>query len=292
VRVSEVMETNRRQEAQLADLKRVASGHAERIQEQDGVVQGLTQALRRAERQIGKVEELGSDVSRMHDSLQAGSIQSASQREESQMLVQQLQAMKEEREAVMKDLQQRLKDSLEHIGGYSEDNRSQLSDCCEMVLKLGSKAIQEAEKLQQLKDLTAILQQRIADMTTDISNERRERRVFQEEIKAGMQWWTEAFQNRADASLLYTPITPSSPRGQFSTGAPFAAGMSDKAHLSGIGDGAVGGDGAAVNEQPLFDRLDINRDGVLDRGELDAGIERLHSARGEKLSESQLGSMK
>ena len=148
------------------------------------------------------------------------------------------------RELVVQELDQRLKTALDQIGGYSENNRVQLRDCSEMVLKLGNKAIQEAEKVQRIKDLVEVMQGRLTELSQLIQEERRERRVFQEETIGAFRG---AANGGMDNSLLFTPV---------SEGQPDSSWHSDAANHEN-----------PSRELSTFENLDENEDGVLDRDE-------------------------
>ena len=211
--------------------------HAERIQEQDGLVQGAVQAQRRLERDMHRLtEEFDGNASRLMQSNVGGA---GGGDREAQQLADQLEKLKEEREAVVEELDQRLKTALDQIGGYSENNRVQLRDCSEMVLKLGNKAIQEAEKVQRCKDLVEVMQGRITELSQLLQEERRERRVFQEETIGAFR---SGGNGGMDNSLLFTPVSE--------------GGAGSSWHSDGDE-----GRGAA------FETLDENEDGVLDREE-------------------------
>eukprot|EP00656_Telonema_subtile_P035965 TRINITY_DN39925_c0_g1_i2.p1 TRINITY_DN39925_c0_g1~~TRINITY_DN39925_c0_g1_i2.p1 ORF type:complete len:483 (-),score=132.63 TRINITY_DN39925_c0_g1_i2:42-1490(-) len=141
--------------AQVEDLLGVAHAHASRIQEQDSMLQQLAEANKQLEATIatlpsakGKPREGG-----LHD------------------------------DPMLFELSQKLMEA----GESSSGDRAQLTHCCEMVVKLGNKSIEEAQKMDQLTELVTLMQSRLSEIGVQLGSEKRERESLQREVS----WWIE-----------------------------------------------------------------------------------------------------
>ena len=54
-------------------------------------------------------------------------------------------------------------------------DRVQLQHCCEMVVKLGNKSLEESQKLDQQTELLTLMQQRLEAVAAELQEERRDR---------------------------------------------------------------------------------------------------------------------
>jgi len=149
--------------AQVSDLLGVAHAHATAIQEQDGQHQLLRD----------NVEQMDKAVSAMTAKL--GQLENNSDAGDN--------SIKAQQHALMSEMTRKLQQNSDGSSG----DRVQLQHCCEMVVKLGNKSLEESQKLDQQTELLTLMQQRLEAVAAELQEERRDRIKLEREVN----WWRE-----------------------------------------------------------------------------------------------------